>query len=170
MDKQHDFLPGKKSIKRGIVKLVFWVIARGFMAGAKLDSKIRNEVENWEEGLTLILKVNPSGPRIAIKKDNGKLTIPKSYDEASENNIIIYFKNIEAALLVLIGQISSAQAFCEHRLLLKGDIALGMSIVRCMDIIENYLFPAFITNKILMKRPIKEVSSVRIYFSAFLGI
>jgi hypothetical protein len=94
------------------------------------------------------------------KKNNMLYYCGKSEIDA---DLSIYFKNIEAALLVLMGKIGIGQAFAEHRFVVKGDIMESMSLVRCLNIVEAYLFPNFIAKKILKKVPIKETSSISIY-------
>ena len=49
-----------------------------------------------------------------------------------------------------------AQAYAEHRFLLKGDIKDAMSFVRVIDRTEGYLFPKFITKGILKQIPKRE--------------
>lgn len=82
----------------------------------------------------------------------------------------IEFRNIDAAFLVLSGQIGVAQAYSQHRFTLRGGIADCMSFVQCVEIIEAYLFPGFIAKKILKAIPKKEISPVSVYWHAILNI
>lgn len=156
--------PGKKRFKTALAKIILFFLGRGFKVCASMDSRIKHEVGCLDDGMTIMMRVDPNGPCMAVRKISGKLEYIGSscLDDA---DMSIYFKNIEAAILVLTGQIGIAQAYAEHRFTLKGDIALGMSVVRCMNIIEAYLFPKFISRKILKKVPEKEVSTARIYIS-----
>jgi hypothetical protein len=45
-----------------------------------------------------------------------------------------------------------------------------MSFVRCVDIIEGYLFPRFLTKHILKGAPVKELSSLTVYRKVLFGI
>lgn len=45
-----------------------------------------------------------------------------------------------------------------------------MSFVRCVDIIEGYLFPSFITRHILKGAPVKEQSSLAVYRKVLFGV
>ncbi|MCJ7689563.1 MAG: hypothetical protein MUO60_09635 [Clostridiaceae bacterium] len=115
----------------------------------------------------MLIKVEANGPCLVMKKINNKLYYcGKSEIDA---DLSIYFKNIEAALLVLTGRIGIAQAFAEHRFIVKGDIMESMSLVRCLNIVEAYLFPNFIVKKILIKVPKKETSSVHVYLRTILA-
>lgn len=40
------------------------------------------------------------------------------------------------------------EAYAQHRFMVKGDIAEIMSIVRCIELAEVYLFPKIITKRI----------------------
>jgi len=160
--------PGKKRGKTFLAKTVFWFLGRGAQATAKYDSNAKAEVYSWEDGMTILLKVESNGPVMAIGKRKGKLLYLGSKEITAD--ITIYFKNIEAALLVLTGRIGIAQAFAEHRFTLKGDIAEGMSVVRCLTTVEAYLFPKFITKKIIKRMPKKECSSFKVYTATLFGI
>ena len=164
-----DITPGRKSFKTGLAGLIFWFLGRGFQAAAKLDSNLAKEVAGWDDGLKIMLKVDAYGPCMVMEKRNGKLHYIGSQE--IEPDFGVYFKNIEVALLVLTGQMGIAQAYAEHRFYMKGDImALGMSLVRCLYTVEAYLFPSFITKKIVKRMPEKSSNSFRVYVSTLLGI
>lgn len=117
----------------------------------------------------ILLKVEPKGPCLVMQKRDGKLhfagaRVPDKVDLA------IYFKNIEAAFLVVTGRISIAQAYAEHRFTLKGDIFITMPLVRALNITEAYLFPGFMTKKLMEKMPVRSNNKFNIYMAAILGI
>ena len=49
----------------------------------------------------------------------------------------------------------------------NGDFSKIMSLVRCMEQAERYLFPSFITRRILKTLLPKKISSIRLYMSIF---
>lgn len=159
---------GRKPLKMAAARLVFWFLGRGFQAAAKHDSRIRQEVAEWSPDCSIMLKINPRGPVMTVQKLAGELKYMGS-SQPQDPDLAIYFKNIEGAIPVLTGQKGLAQAYAEHRFTLKGDIGLGMSVVRCMYLLETYLFPKFITRKILKRVPQKEVSSLKIYLATLFG-
>jgi len=159
---------GKKPMKMTVARIVFWFLGRGFQAAAKHDSRIRQEVAEWSPDCSIILKINPRGPVMTVRKVDGKLKYMGS-SQPQDPELAIYFKNMEGAIPVLTGQKGLAQAYAEHRFTLKGDIGLGMSVVRCMYLLETYLFPGFITKKILKRVPQKQVSSFKIYLATLFG-
>lgn len=166
---RREIVPGRKRFKIGVAKMVFWFLGRGFQATAKLDPRIKEEVAGWAEGMTVMLKIESFGPCLAMgKKDGGLVYLGSREIDAT---LSVHFKNIEAALLVLTGRMGIAQAYAEHRFFMKGDImAYGMPLVRCLYAVETYLFPGFITRKIVKKMPEKSRSSLRIYAGTLCGL
>ena len=61
------------------------------------------------------------------------------------------------------GRLGVSKASAEPRFTLKGEIGEAMSIVRCMDIVEAYLFPEIITRNILKAQPSKKIGILRTY-------
>lgn len=163
-------IPISKCLKRGIVRIIMLVLARGMVAGSKLDSRIKEETEQWHNGFSFMLKSDPFDKGVCLTWSYGKLKYSFKTTNEQRADIIICFKNVEAAFLVFTGQLGIAKAFTEHRFTVKGDIFQGIPIVRCMNIVESYLFPRFISKRILKRIPDKETSSLRIYSSVFLGI
>lgn len=164
-----EIIPKRKNSKIRLAKIIFEFLGKGFVGAAYFDSKVMKEVSEWEELTTVVLKVEPFGPCMVVQKKEGKLHY-KGRKEPNKAHLVIAFKNIEAAILVLTGKIGISQAYAEHRMMIKGDIAFGMSVVRCMYIVEAYLFPNFINRKILKKIPEKRTSTFKIYRSAIFGV
>ncbi|MFO7559113.1 MAG: hypothetical protein R6X10_09810 [Desulfobacterales bacterium] len=143
--------PGKKWFKALIAKIVFMVLGRAFQSGARHDSDIKKEVSAWPEGFIIIMNVLPFGPRMAMKKINGRLKYRGTkYDDG---DLVVNFKNLECAFLVLTPQIGSAQAFAERRMTVKGDIAYAMAFTRCLNTLLTLLYPKFICKRLLKRVP-----------------
>lgn len=143
--------PGRKWFKELVAQVVFFVLGRAFQSAARLDAGIRKEVAEWEEGFTLAMCILPKGPSMAIKKESGRI---RYIGKAPENaDLVIRFKHIESAFLVLTPQMGSARAFVENRLSLVGDVARSMSFVRCLDRLLTYLYPAIICRPLVKRMP-----------------
>ena len=84
-------------------------------------------------------------------------------------DILISFKSIDGAFLVFSGQMGITEAYAQHRFMVKGDIAEIMSIVRCIELAEVYLFPKIITKRILRRVPGKQLGSFRVYCHSLFG-
>ena len=105
---------------------------------------------------------------MALEKHGGRLRF-LDHRQAAASDLIITFKHLDAALPVLLGQQSVAQASAERRMSIKGDLTFAMSVVRVMLLTESYLFPGLITRRIMQRVPAREVSMLRIYLSAVLA-
>ena len=148
------------SIKESISRIVLFFLYRGIKVLYKKDSRVKEELDALEEGFSLEMKTSINGPKLIIKKENNDII---KLNETENVDISICFKSIDAAFLVLTGRLGVAQAYAEHRFTLKGDIAVAMAVVRCVDLVESYLFPKFITKNILKEVPKREKSMLSIY-------
>jgi len=149
--KYRPITPGKKWFKALIAKIVFIVLGRAFQSGAKHDPDIKKEVSAWPEGFILIMNVLPFGPRMAMEKTNGRLKYRGTKHD--DGDLVVNFKNLECAFLVLTPQIGSAQAFAERRMTVKGDIAYAMAFTRCLNTLLTLLYPKFICKRLLKRVP-----------------
>lgn len=160
----------KKCIFRGMIlfeKIILFFLYRGMKVLYKYDTRIREEILNWPIGSTIVLAACESGPKLCIRRVSWGIVRVGSIQNP---DILISFKSIEGAFLVFSGQIGTSQAYSQHRFLVKGEIAQVMSIVRCIDLTESYLFPEIMTRRILRKVPEKQIGSIPVYFHAILGI
>jgi hypothetical protein len=144
-------------------------LGRGFQSVTSFDKTASEEINGLNDLMYILLKVEPNGPCMVMQKRNGKLNfvgtkVPDKVDLA------IYFKNIEAAFLVVTGQIGIAQAYAEHRFTLKGDIFITMPLVRALNITEAYLFPGFMAKKLMKRMPDRSNNKFNIYMATILGI
>ncbi len=143
--------PKKKWFKEVVVKIVFFTLGRAFQSAVKVDSELKKEVTPWKDDFTLSMGVLPNGPKMAIRKKDNRIHYLGCHFSCSD--LEINFKNIECAFLVLTPQIGAAQAFAERRLSVKGDLAIASSFTRCLNLIIAYLYPKFITEKLVKRVP-----------------
>lgn len=152
----------KVSIKRKIVikvkelisNIVLFFLYRGVNVVSKVDPNVKREVESWKEGFTVKVQTCENGPGLILKKKNGKIIKIK---KADNYDIEIIFKNLDSAFLVLTARAGISKAYAQHRFILKGNIIEAMSLVRCIDIVETYLFP-----KIIAKNLVKQVDKLNV--------
>lgn len=159
----------RNKFKNTIAKTIFWFLGRGFQCASLYDEGIKKELENIEENTVVMLKIEPFGPQMLMQKRGSKI-IYIGGKETKRVDIAICFKNIDAALMVLTGQIGIDQAYAEHRFTLKGDIFSTMPLVRALYTVEAYLFPTFITKKILKSMPKRTTNRFKIYSGLLFGI
>ncbi len=161
--------PKKKRLKIWIASIVLWFLGRAFQGVVSFDKGANEEVKSIPDGTIVMLKINPIGPFMSLEKRGDKFLYLGAV-EMKNPDIAINFKNIEGAILVLTGQLGIAQAYAEHRFTLKGDIFPTMSIVRVLYLVEAYLFPKFMSKKLLKEMPDKETGKLNIILATILGI
>ncbi len=147
--------------KRLLAGVVFWVMGRGLVTCARLDSRVRDEVAAWPEGTVVTLLMWPGTPKTSVRKADGRLVALGARDV--EPTLLVTFKSVAASVPVLLGMKSVLQAFAEHRATVRGDIGLAMSLVRCLHIVEGYLFPDVMTRRILPRPATREAGHLRAY-------
>ena len=151
-----------KAAKRLLAAVVFAVMGRGLVAWARLDSRGRAVVAAWPDGTVVTLAIAPRGPRTTVRKSDDTLKALGGRTGV-EPTLLVTFKNIDGALPVLLGMKGVLQSFAEHRATLAGDVSLGISLVRCLHVVEGYLFPDLMTRRILPSPAKREVGHLRAY-------
>lgn len=132
---------------------------------SRRDSHIQDEANRWPKGKTLKLEI-PGGKGFTVTGNReGFQVLPRE----TRGDVTIRFKSPADAFRVFTGQISVAQAYGQHRFVLRGNMGLAMPFVRCVDRVEGYLFPPFMARRILKRLPKKEVSSARVYAAVLFG-
>lgn len=148
-------------------RVILFFLYRAMRVLFKYDTRIHKEISGWPIGMTIVLSACENGPKLCLRRVSCGIV---KVNDIEEPDILITFKSIDGAFLVFSGQIGTFKAYAQHRFLVKGEIAQVMSIVRCIDLTEAYLFPVIITRRILRKVPEKQIGSIRVYFHAILGI
>ncbi len=157
--------PKEKKFKKAVIRIVFSILGKTLQTLSRLDKTINKEISTWPDDTTIMLKVNYYGPALSlIKTKKNHLKVKKLREK--EADIIIYFKNTDAAFDLMTAKHGIHQAYAMHRLYVKGDLSLSMSLIRCINIAETYLFPSFIAKRIMRKLPhinIFKKNIVRLY-------
>ncbi len=155
-----------RGTKKVVSSAVLYFLYCGFYELSKSDSRVKAEVDSWENGLTYCLTCGENCPSLTIRKGANGL---ERVSNAENPDVVFAFKNLEKAFLVLTGRQGVANAYATHSFALRGDIAKGMSFARCVDLVERYLFPPVITNRILKENPKKQCSSIILYLKIIGG-
>lgn len=74
------------------------------------------------------------------------------------------------AFRVFTGRMGIAGAYAAHAFTLRGNINRTMGVVRIVDMVEGYLFPRFMTRRILKDTPKKELPALAVYLRLIPGI
>jgi hypothetical protein len=145
--------PGKieKAAKRAAVKIAMIVLGRALQSASRFDADVRHETARRPEGFSIVMRVAPNGPRMSLIQRNGRLKFRGG--RVKEGDLTITFKNTECAFLVFSGLLGPESAFIQHRMSVKGPLDAAMSFIRCVNIVEGYLFPRIVTRRILKQVP-----------------
>ncbi len=143
--------PGRKPWKLFLVKMILFLLGRVAPSVARMEEEVQKEIDRWEEGFKVMLAVPPRGPYLTLSKKDGKLKCLGM--DRTDADLIINFKNLDSAFLMLTTQISTTEAYAQHRLSVKGDVATGMSFTRCLNLIQFILFPKFVSRRVLKRLP-----------------
>ena len=145
--------------------LVSTCLFRALKYLSQADSRVRAEAKNWPKGKSLKLEIPGARGFTVTGTDQGFQKLPQD----AEGDVTIRFKSPADAFRVFTGQISVAQAYAQHKFVLKGNMGIATPFVRCVDLAEAYLFPAILAKRILKRLPKKEVSSARVYGAVLFG-
>ena len=159
--------PKRKVCKLIVASTVFGVLKRGIKVCYKHDSRVKNALAKLKDGYVIALRVLPDKPEMLIKKVGDKIVNARR-DELID--LEICFKNIDVAMPVLIGKMSIADTYKHSAIITYGSVGDTIELVECLNIVESYLFPKFITSKIMNNNYDKEVSSLRVYLGVLLGV
>lgn len=143
--------PPAKEIKKILCSLLLFCLGRGFQTVSGMDPDVKKEVEGWDEGFEILFDVAPGGPYLHLRKEKGKIRFLGL--NRAEAELVIRFRNIDAAFLVLTAQMGTPRAFAEYRVSIQGSLPEAMRLVRCLNYVQYYLFPAFIARKIVKRLP-----------------
>jgi len=147
----HSFEPRKKSLKLLIARLSLFSLGRAFQTSSALDEDIRRELTAWPEGYAVIMKIGPQGPAMVLVKEGDRMRYHGEKERPAD--LLLTFKHLEAAFPVLTAQIGTPQAFAQNRATLKGDLSQALRLIRCLDMVQGYLFPNLIKKRIMKRVP-----------------
>lgn len=146
--------PGRNRFKKTFVKIMFFVFGRAIQTASRIDGIIRKEVAGWPEGFSVLYRVLPNGPQIALAKNRkGRLEYRGSNLSEEEADLIISLKNLESAFMVIAMQVGTYQAFAENRVSVKGNVPVAMSLTRCLDVVITYLAPQRTAETLIKRLP-----------------
>ncbi len=143
-------------LKPFVVRVFFTILGRALQSASGMDDVFRRELASWPDGFTVLFKVLPFGPRMALRLD-GRKRLRYLGDTLSEReaDLTIGFKNMETAARMLTARLSTVDGFAQNRLSVVGDLAAAMKLTRLLDRIQSLLYPEWIA-----KRVVKRVSPI----------
>ncbi len=146
--------------KNKFCNLILTFLSRGISELSKKDSQIKKEFEGLPQGFKVNIGILPYGTYYGIIKTAEGLKIKKR--GFSQADLVVNFKSVAEAKKVMLARINLAQSFSRHAIIVGGDLAIAMSLVRAINRVECYLFPRIMTKKILPKIK-KETFTISVY-------
>ncbi len=150
-----------KRVRKALAAVVFAVLGRGLVAAARLDERVRAEAACWPDGTVITLRIAPFGPQVSWRVAGGVLE--HLGGGAAASDLLVTFKSVDDAIPLLLGMQGVLAAFAEHRATVRGDLSVAMSLVRCLHIVEGYLFPDVMTRRILPHPAQRRAGHLRAY-------
>jgi hypothetical protein len=176
INKYPELRPGKKIFKTVYVSILLWTVGKAVQVAAKIDKKVKEELDKLPNNFTLRMMVAPEkefplffyakmlpafvmdkglllcGVQMFIHKDKeGKIKYIGADPKGKKADLSVIFTNIESAWLVLSFQESTATAYMHGRFVVEGDLPHSLAFVRVLDIVEVFLLPKIIA-KLAVKR------------------
>lgn len=146
-----------------LCNLIFKVLSRGVVVLNQKDSEIRDNLADLPENFVISFGVFPIEKYIYIVREKGDFFVSKNPRNA---DLSVIFKNPKSVQKVMLARSSVAESFCRHDIIVKGDIAFAMTLVRVINRTEKYLFPHFMTKRFLPKIN-KQTCSLGVYGRIF---
>ncbi len=151
-----------------MIKFILNLLIRAMKIGVKYDSGVKQDFACLPNKYTIKINILPKNISVIFMYVDGTIT---QIDEIDNDNInlLVEFKDEKSAKDVLLGKLSLAQSFCEHRIKVYGNINHAMAVTRIVNTLECYLFPRFIYNK-LFTPPIElDISKFKFYTILLFG-
>ena len=145
-------------VKESVVKTSLLALATAFEMVSKHAPELKAEVAGWKDGQTFSLGIFPNGPFITLKKVGDAIRYMGK--GIIDSDCVIYFKNLDGALMPFTGQMGSHMAFVEHRAFLHGNLGEAMQASRAMCIVQTYLMPGLVFKTIFKWPPKMNVSQL----------
>lgn len=129
------------------------VVGWGLRAMSRADPVVRSEAAGFADGMLIEMKVLPDGPGMVLqKRPDGRLAYLGSRPP-HRPELSIRFKHLSHAFAVLSFQESTPAAFTRGRLVVDGDLAAGVRLVRCLYRLEAVLLPHVIAARGMKRYP-----------------
>ncbi|MDO4223092.1 MAG: hypothetical protein Q4D05_03565 [Acinetobacter sp.] len=135
------------------VKALLDIVGRSLVSASQVDAKIQKEIAKFPVGYCFSMNVFSSDLAFYAQVTEQQQLRLLSAREAQQQGVDleIQFKHLNHAFLVLSFQESTAKAFANDRMIVNGDLAYAVKLVRCLNQLESIILP-----KVLATLAVKE--------------
>ena len=140
------------SVQRVYVNGMMKLIARLFQAESEVDAEIKREVSALPEGFIFRMEAMPGTPCFILQHRDGLMRVLPD-DSPLKPHLVIRFKHLTHAYLVLAFQEGTATSYANDRIIIDGDPALAMKVVRCLNRLQTVVLPRLIAERAVKTYP-----------------
>lgn len=156
----------KAWIQRVTVGIVLRVVHAALVELRGMDTRVQQEFERMPEGLGYAVHTGWRAPELHVQWVGGCL---HRLAGPPQGACTLHIKSLPLSFRLFTGQMGLAQAYARHAFTMQGEVADVMRLARLVNLVEAYLFPRFITRRILTDIPPLQASPLRVYGRIFLG-
>lgn len=139
-------------MKKLVVKVGFWALGKSVQHGCRFDRDLQQELRFFDDGFTITLEVFRNFAAITWQKQGNRLVF-KGFNRKNNPDLKVIIKDPTSAFKMILASLGIAQAYAQRRIAIEGNTVYAMVLTRILDRIEAYLFPVFLSKKILKQVP-----------------
>lgn len=140
-------------LKRIYVALMMRIVGWGLRAMSRVDPVVREEAAGFPDGMIIAMATLPDGPNLVLQKAPAGHLRYLGGRLPERTDLAIRFKHLDFAFRVFGFIESTPVAFARVRMVVDGDVAAGIRLVRCMYRLEALLMPRFIAARGMKRYP-----------------
>ncbi|MDR3453889.1 MAG: hypothetical protein P4L96_14030 [Rhodoferax sp.] len=134
------------TLRRAYVAVMMQIVGRGLVAASRCDAVMRELLAALPTGYRIEMTVAPAGPGFVVQAlASGRLALARPGERSSD--LVIRFKHLAHAFLVLSFQEGTVRAFANDRIVADGDLAYATRLVRCLNRMESIILPGFVARR-----------------------
>lgn len=156
----------KRTLQSLTVAVVLRIVHAAIVELYKLDDRVARELDRLPDGSTYAIHASASGPHLYVEWKDAVLRRVSNLDQAG---CAIDIKSMPLAFSLFTGQMGLAQGYARHAFSVAGDVSDVMRLARLISLVEAYLFPKFMTRRILTDVPPVQCCPLRVYARLAVG-
>ena len=140
-------------LKCHYVAAMMRIVGWGLRAMSRVDPVVRAEAAGFPDGMVIEMTTMPAGPGLVLQKaPEGHLRYlgSRAHDGS---DLSIRFKHLDFSFRLFAFIESTPTAFARARMIVDGDLAAGIRLVRCLYRLEALLMPRFIAARGMKRYP-----------------
>ncbi len=131
---------------------------------AEEDPRVKEMVESMPDYSKIYITTFPAKRTAVCEKVGNKLKLSLKKNVTVKEDAYVMFKSIDLAAPVLQNLMSVTDAFNQSRLVIKGDIELGIKVLKMFDIAQATYSTKLRRDKYLKEKPMSYNFSIKARF------